>query len=65
VFTWWSLNVCGSDVEAVKKLGEEAGVRLKGPVDCQQTEPDSDGVPGNVRESEPPLVRAPGGSSDV
>ena len=65
MFTWWSLNVCGSDVEAVKKLSEEVG-RLKGPVNCQQAESDPDGVPGDVRESEHPLIeRAPGGSSDV
>lgn len=66
MFTWWSLNVCGSDVEAVKKLSEEAGAPLKGPVNCQQAEPDSDEVPGEVRQSEQPLVElAPGGSSDV
>ena len=66
MFTWWSLNVCGQDVEAVKKLIEETGTHLRMPVNCQQTESDSDAVPGDVRESEHPLIeRAPGGSSDV
>jgi hypothetical protein len=66
VFTWWSLNVCGQDVEAVKKLIEETGAKLRVPVNCQPAESDSDAVPDHVRESEHPLVeRAPGGSSDV
>lgn len=57
MFTWWSLNVCGANEDALNELGKE--IQKHPPTFCpaEQEEMKSDGcVTGDLNESHEPRL---------